>query len=140
MNLFLKNTAIYRVVLVSILIILFCLLNPSISSFACGKRKHKKEEVPAWIKDKIKQLEAEKPHQFKSYIAQFDYHGKKVFYIPADCCDQLNPLYDESGSILCYPSGGFNGKGDGRCSDFILDPKTKKVIWEDVRQKKEVND
>ena len=83
---------------------------------------------------------AKKPHQFKSYIAQFDYHGKKVFYIPADCCDQLNPLYDESGNLLCYPSGGFSGKGDGRCSDFELDPKTKKVIWEDVRQKKEVND
>lgn len=126
--------------LVIVLAIFLSVFSQANSAFACFKKKHKKEEVPAWIKDKIKQLEAEKPHQFKSYIAQFDYHGKKVFYIPADCCDQLNPLYDESGNLLCYPSGGFSGKGDGRCSDFELDPKTKKVIWEDVRQKKEVND
>jgi hypothetical protein len=124
---------------IAIFLIFFSMLCSS--AIACKfKKKTNSNAIPNWVVIKIRELEKEKPHQLKSFIAEYQYKGKRVFYIPADCCDQLNPLYDEAGNILCYPSGGFTGNGNGKCTDFNFDPKSKKIIWEDIRQKKETHD
>jgi hypothetical protein len=93
-----------------------------------------------WIQKKIKELEAAPPKKAKSYIMQYEYNGRLVYYIPADCCDQLNPLYDEKGNIICKPDGGFTGKGDGKCPDFLRANLKGKKIWSDIRQTKEIDD
>ncbi len=120
-----------------ILLLLGCFLFSG-ALLACPKKK--KDKLPAWVQQKIAELEKQKPHSLQSYIKEYSYQGKKVYYIPADCCDQLNPLYDEKGNVICHPSGGFSGKGDRKCLDFNPKPDEGKLIWEDVRQKKEVND
>ena len=66
-------------------------------------------------------------------IWQFIYKGDPVYYIPAPCCDQFNPVYDSNCSLFCYPDGGLTGKGDGKCNDFFLVSKDKKLIWKDPR-------
>ena len=107
------------------------------AAIACKRHKNK---TPLWLKEKIAELEKQKPHQAKSIITEYIYNGKKVYYIPADCCDQLNPLCDETGKIICYPSGGFTGKGDSKCLDFKPTSTEGKIIWEDARQKKSGKD
>jgi len=66
-------------------------------------------------------------------IWRYDYKGQEVYFIPAQCCDQYSQLYDASGNIICAPDGGFIGKGDGRCPDFISVRTDEILIWQDPR-------
>jgi hypothetical protein len=55
-------------------------------------------------------------------IWQHEYQGKTVFYLPLSrthCCDRLSRLFDSDGTLICMPDGGFTGRGDGRCPDFL---------------------
>ncbi len=115
----------------SIILIVASLLLLNTHAICC-----KKHRTPKWLQEKIAELEKQKPHQAKSFIKEYQFNGIKVYYIPADCCDQLNPLYDESGKIICHPSGGITGRGDGKCPDFKPAASDGKLIWEDSRQKK----
>lgn len=66
-------------------------------------------------------------------IWHYTYKGESVYYIPAPCCDQFNPVYNNKCSLLCHPDGGLTGKGDGKCDDFFLLANDKKLIWKDSR-------
>lgn len=88
--------------------------------------------VPEWVKNQIEVLKAQPPYRTgKKMIIKYRYQYKDVYYIPADCCDQLNPLYDEFGKKICSPDGGFTGKGDGRCPDFDRKAQTPEIIWQE---------
>jgi hypothetical protein len=63
-------------------------------------------------------------------IDEYEYQGKRVFYVTEDCCDKFNTVYDESCNPLCAPSGGLTGMGDGKCPDFDSKAKLIKKIWE----------
>jgi hypothetical protein len=63
-------------------------------------------------------------------IARYAYHGEIVYYVVAPCCDHLDTLYDGPGAVLCYPTGGFSGHGDGRCPDFLVERWDEVILWE----------
>ena len=67
-------------------------------------------------------------------VYQYSYNGNLVYYISAPCCDQYTTLYDENCSIICHPSGGITGKGDGKCPDFFEKRTDEKIIWHDDRK------
>lgn len=52
----------------------------------------------------------------------YSYRGRPAYLLNSPCCDQFNYLYDAEGRILCAPSGGLSGRGDGRCTEPLLDP------------------
>lgn len=88
--------------------------------------------VPSWVQSQIEMLKAQPPYRTgKKMILKYRYQYMDVYYIPADCCDQLNPLYDEFGKKICSPDGGFTGKGDGRCPDFDRSSQTAVIIWQE---------
>lgn len=66
-------------------------------------------------------------------LSEYEYNGTKVYLLTKPCCDQYNELYDVNCNYLCAPSGGYTGKGDGKCPDFDTNAKFVKVIWEDKR-------
>ena len=66
-------------------------------------------------------------------IYEYDYEGKKVYYVAPPCCDQLAKLYDADCNFLCSPDGGFTGKGDGKCPEFHSVKKNERLIWKDER-------
>lgn len=45
--------------------------------------------------------------------------GQIVYLHMALCCDQFDKAYDANGRYLCAPSGGFTGRGDGRCPAWV---------------------
>ena len=45
--------------------------------------------------------------------------GRVAILLAAPCCDHFNPLFDEKGHKICAPSGGFAGRGDGRCPAWV---------------------
>ena len=67
-------------------------------------------------------------------VFQYSYNGNLVYYVSAPCCDQYTTLYDENCNIICHPSGGITGKGDGKCPDFFEKRTDEKIIWQDHRK------
>ncbi len=62
-------------------------------------------------------------------IWSYQYNNQIVYLAMGDCCDQYDQVYTSDCSLLCAPSGGLTGKGDGKCPDFY-DKATKGVlIW-----------
>src|SRR4030095_4118966 len=76
------------------------------------------DSVPSCIQQMIKEYQSKPKQNPPAEIYQYDYNGKKVYYVKAPCCDQLNMLYDAECNIICHPDGGLTGKGDGKCPDF----------------------
>ncbi len=60
-----------------------------------------------------------------------------MYLFSSNCCDQFNTLYDESCNRICAPSGGFTGRGDGRCRDFNQVAKYLGKVWLDQRSGKQ---
>lgn len=65
-------------------------------------------------------------------IWRYSYNGKVVYFTLSDCCDFPNVLYDQNCTMMCAPSGGFSGKGDGKCPDFNDKAKNGTLIWKKV--------
>jgi hypothetical protein len=63
-------------------------------------------------------------------IARYAYQGEIVYHVVAPCCDRLDDLYDRPGTLLCHPTGGFGGHGDGQCPDFLLERWDEVILWE----------
>ena len=74
-----------------------------------------------------KEIPPNAPVQIEEYV----YKGKTVYLFTAQCCDQYNVLYDDSCKMICAPSGGFIGKGDGKCEDFLKMARLVKLIWKE---------
>jgi hypothetical protein len=112
-------------------------LGLSLVAFRCNKSS---EPTPTsscpngGLAAKIAALQA-KPKGNPAYeIWAYTWNGQKV-YLASDetCCDQFITLYDECFNVLCAPSGGITGKGDGRCSDFYQQATDQQLVWRDPR-------
>lgn len=90
---------------------------------------------PAWVDQLIKEFKAAPVGNPPRAIYKYDYQGTTVYYLPAQCCDQLSTLYDADGKVLCAPDGGLTGHGDGKCSDFFQARANEAVVWKDARTK-----
>jgi hypothetical protein len=50
-------------------------------------------------------------------------HGKPAYLIRSPCCDRFDYFYDARGVIVCAPSGGLAGRGDGSCAEISDSPQ-----------------
>lgn len=88
---------------------------------------------PAKIQAKIAELKAQPKANPAYEVWECKYQGQKVYLVSADCCDQFVTVYDACLNLLCAPSGGFTGRGDGQCPDFNEKATDKKLVWRDPR-------
>lgn len=91
-----------------------------------------KIDVPNCIEQKIRKLYNSKVQNPPAKVYQWEVDGKVYYYFTSDCCDQFNYLYDEACNVVCAPSGGFTGSGDGTCPEW-QGQKVETLIWEDDR-------
>ncbi len=82
--------------------------------------------TPPCIKDKIN-LEKDK---CLDKMFKYKYKGKTVYLFTSDCPDFYQELYDKDCILICFPSGGFSGNGDGRCKDFYTEATNEEIIWQ----------
>ena len=73
----------------------------------------------AAVQREIRRLAADLTATSKLQVVRVEYIGEKAFLVTSPCCDQFNYLYDKNGRVLCAPSGGITGRGDGRCKGPI---------------------
>ena len=92
------------------------------------------DSLSVCIKVLIEKMKSEPVTNPPSKVYSFTYKGKKVFYIPAVCCDQFSNLYNDSCRIMGHPDGGFTGRGDGNFNDFDTAKLNQKLLWEDPRK------
>ena len=64
-----------------------------------------------------------------SAVLKYSIAGQDYYELPTPCCDQLVPLYDSTGQLVCHPSGGFAGRGDGKCGTLFSRPVKAEVVW-----------
>lgn len=99
--------------------------------FSCSKNVLKTS--PSCIVKKINAFKDQPKGNPPQLVVQYTYHGKKVFYIPAQCCDQYSSVYDDNCNLLGHPDGGYTGKGDGTLPGFLDEASNPKTIWKDDR-------
>jgi hypothetical protein len=88
---------------------------------------------PGWLDQLIKQYESEPVGDPPLSIRHYEYNGQAVYFVSARCCDIYSTLFDTDGNVLCAPSGGIGGAGDGRCLDFFTQRTNEQLIWQDPR-------
>lgn len=99
----------------------------------CG-REEMSTGTPDCVREVIADIAKEEPRNPPAKVYSYLYEGKRVFYVPAYCCDFPSKLYDENCNVLCAPDGGFSGSGDGKCPDFFDTRTAEKLVWEDPRE------
>jgi len=102
------------------------------ASFAkqCGENKN---AIPLCIQKRIDEIKAEAKWNPPAEVNEYIYKDQHVYLFTSNCCDQYIMLYDGSCKYICAPSGGFTGKGDGKCADFYTAAKHVKLVWKDSR-------
>ncbi len=88
---------------------------------------------PKWVDGLIERYKAGPQGNPALAVWRYSYKGRKVYYLPPQCCDQYSQLYNEAGKLLCAPDGGKTGHGDGKCPNFFKLRKSGKLIWQDPR-------
>jgi hypothetical protein len=86
--------------------------------------------ISSCIKLKIDSFKVAQRHEQPQKVVEYEYKGKKVYYVVMPCCDFFNQVYDEKCNLLGAPDGGFTGRGDGKLPDFFKEAKNEKLIWE----------
>ena len=92
-------------------------------------------DIPECIQKRIDRVLAGPVWNPPATISKYSYRGQTVYLASSNCCDQFNNLIDELCNSVCAPSGGFTGRGDGRCLDFHETAKLLGKVWADTRSR-----
>lgn len=121
--------------------LLLLLVIPVLAATECGKKKKIDEKtpivgttldsLPVCVQKLIVDGKKETASSALLEVDEYIYKGKKVYLAKAQCCDFYDLLYDENCKELCAPTGGFSGRGDGKCPDFIKDAKLIRSVWKE---------
>ena len=95
--------------------------------------KVKVDSLPVCVKVLIEKMKSEAATNPPRKIYSYVYLGKKVFYVPAVCCDNFSDLYNDSCRLMGHPDGGITGTGDGKIKDFNTATE-EKLLWADSRK------
>ena len=90
-----------------------------------------KDSLPACVRKLINERNKDIPPSPPQSVTKYNYEGKTVYYFREGCCDQFNPVYDDSCHLLGAPDGGFTGRGDGKLPGFFSKAKMIKVVWKE---------
>ncbi len=85
--------------------------------------------VPEWLRIRLADYDAQPGPAAPRAVFQVRYGDGVAFYVQAGCCDQLDPLVDANGVLVCYPTGGYTGLGDGKCPHALPPVGERREVW-----------
>jgi hypothetical protein len=91
------------------------------------------KDTPDCIRQTIEVMANEDVRNPPAKVYRYQYRGSVVYFIPQYCCDFPSQLLDDECNQICSPDGGFSGKGDGKCQDFLDARSDELLVWEDAR-------
>ena len=105
---------------------------PPLGSDRAGSTPSTRVEVaglPEWLRIRLADYDAQSGAAAPRAVYQVAYGDGVAYYTLAGCCDQLDPLVDANGVLLCYPTGGYTGHGDGKCPRALPPPAQRREVW-----------
>jgi len=90
-------------------------------------------KIPPCIREKIEAIQQQPKYNPPATVYRYSYQNQYVYLFSSNCCDQYNYLYDKNCNVICAPTGGIIGKGDGKCSDFKQMATGETLVWKDSR-------
>ena len=85
--------------------------------------------LPEWLRIRLADYDAQPGAAAPRAVYEVRYGDGVAYYTKAGCCDQLDPLVDSRGVLVCYPSGGFTGRGDGKCPGALPPAADRREVW-----------
>lgn len=78
----------------------------------------------------IRKLILEQKGNCLTSVEKYHYQGKEVYlFESSSCADYPAVVYDGKGDVICMPSGGLSGAGDGKCPCFYDEATDKEDVW-----------
>lgn len=78
----------------------------------------------------IRKLISEQKGNCLTSVQKYHYQGKEVYlFESSSCADYPATVYDVKGNVICMPSGGLSGAGDGNCPYFYEEATNKEDVW-----------
>ena len=85
--------------------------------------------LPEWLRIRLADYDAQAGAAAPRAVYEVRYGDGLAYYTKAGCCDQLDPLVDVRGVLVCYPSGGITGRGDGKCPGALPPAAGWREVW-----------
>jgi hypothetical protein len=85
--------------------------------------------LPEWLRIRLADYDAMPGSAAPRAVFELRWGDGVAYYVQAGCCDQLDPLIDARGVLLCHPSGGFTGRGDGKCPQALPAAADRREVW-----------
>jgi len=85
--------------------------------------------LPDWLRIRLADYDAQPGPAAPRAVYEVRYGEGVAYYVMAGCCDQLDPLVDAKGVLVCYPTGGFTGRGDGKCPGALPPESGRREVW-----------
>jgi hypothetical protein len=85
--------------------------------------------VPEWLRIRLADYDAQTGAGAPRAVHALAYGSGTAYLVTAGCCDQLDPLIDSSGTLICHPSGGYTGRGDGKCPGRLPPADQQREVW-----------
>ncbi len=85
--------------------------------------------LPDWLRIRLADYDAQPGPAAPRAVFEVRHGDGVAYYVQAGCCDQLDPLVDARGVLVCYPTGGFTGRGDGKCPDALPPIAQRREVW-----------
>jgi hypothetical protein len=85
--------------------------------------------LPEWLRIRLADYDAQPRPAAPQAVFEVGYGDGVAYFVLAGCCDQLDPLVDARGVLICYPSGGFTGRGDGKCPGALPPGDKRREVW-----------
>jgi hypothetical protein len=85
--------------------------------------------LPEWLRIRLADYDALPGPAAPRAVYEVPWRGGVAYYVQAGCCDQLDPLVDANGVLLCHPTGGFTGRGDGKCLEELPAVAHRREVW-----------
>ena len=85
--------------------------------------------LPEWLRIRLADYDAQPGPAAPRVVYEVRYGDGVAYYVKAGCCDQLDRLVDARGVLVCYPSGGFTGRGDGKCPGALPPEADRREVW-----------
>jgi hypothetical protein len=91
-------------------------------------------DIPACVTWKIEEIKLAALTNPPTKMRLWKHEGTSYYYITPHAGDVPSQLITANCENVCQPDGGFAGKGDGKCPDFVTKKQyTDALIWEDQR-------
>jgi hypothetical protein len=90
---------------------------------------HAAPGLPPWLAAMVADFDTQPAHTAPSTVHALPYLGGTAYLVSTSCCDQYDPLYDALGVVICHPTGGYTGRGDGKCPTPLPPAADRREVW-----------